>query len=57
MFWQKTNHPIELFSSKVIEQKIEYVENNPVVACIVDLPENFIYSSANKFSVLTVMSA
>jgi len=57
MFWQKTNHPIELFSSKVIEQKIEYVENNPVAACIVDSSENFIYSSASKFSVLTVIGA
>ena len=57
MFWQKTNHPIELFSSKVIDQKIEYIENNPVAACIVDSPENFIYSSASKFQPLTVMSA
>ena len=49
-FWQKTNHPIELFSSKVIQQKIDYIHQNPVEAGIVNEPQNFIFSSANPFS-------
>ncbi len=24
MFWQKTNHPIELYTNEVIDQKINY---------------------------------
>jgi|SRR6185437_10480072 len=46
MFWQKTNHPVELFSAKVMEQKINYIHNNPVEAGIVDSPEYYVYSSA-----------
>ncbi len=29
-FWQQHNKPIELWSSKVIEQKMNYIHNNPV---------------------------
>jgi len=31
-FWQQHNQPIELWSNKVIDQKIEYIHNNPVDA-------------------------
>lgn len=27
MFWQKTNHPTELFSADIIEQKVDYIHN------------------------------
>jgi putative transposase len=57
MFWQKTNYPIELFSSEVINQKIKYIENNPVAASIVDAPENYVYSSANKFYKLIILNS
>ncbi len=49
-FWQKTNHPIELFSAKVIQQKIDYIHQNPVETGIVNEAQNYIYSSANPFS-------
>ncbi len=31
-FWQHHNKPIELWSEKVIKQKIDYIHNNPVEA-------------------------
>ena len=48
-FWQQDNHPIELWSNSVIDQKIEYVHCNPVAAGIVEKPEEYIYSSARDY--------
>ncbi len=48
-FWQKTNHPTELFTNDVIDQKINYLHNNPAVAGIVSNVESYVYSSANMF--------
>lgn len=31
-FWQQHNKPIELWSEKVIKQKIDYIHNNPVAS-------------------------
>ncbi len=31
-FWQHHNKPIELWSEKVIKQKIDYIHNNPVAS-------------------------
>lgn len=47
--WQQDNHPIELFNSKVIHQKLDYIHNNPVKAGIVDKPEDYLYSSARNY--------
>lgn len=46
-FWQNGNHPIALYSNKVILQKVDYIHENPVRAGFVDDPTNFYYSSAN----------
>jgi putative transposase len=46
-FWQQTNHPTMLYSNGVIEQKNEYITQNPVNAGIVTAPEYYRYSSAN----------
>ena len=54
-FWQYTFHPILLYSNEVIKQKINYIHQNPVRAGLVNEPENYIYSSANKHSVLKVL--
>ncbi len=54
MFWQKTNHPIELFSPKVMNQKIDYIHNNPVETGYVSAPENYVYSSAYIFPKIEV---
>ncbi len=29
-FWQQDNHPIELTDNKMIDQKLDYIHNNPV---------------------------
>lgn len=56
MFWQKTNHPTELFSADIIEQKVDYIHNNPVIAGIVTEPNFYQYSSACLVSPLKVSS-
>ncbi len=47
--WQKGNHPIELFTPKVIRQKLDYIHHNPVNGNIVNLPEHYLYSSASNY--------
>lgn len=49
-FWQHHNKPIELWSNKVIEQKVDYIHMNPVVAGFVVSPEDWKYSSAIDFA-------
>ena len=46
---QVGNHPEILFSAKFIEQKLEYLHNNPVADEIVDEPEEYKYSSARDY--------
>ena len=55
-FWQHTNHPIELYNAEVIKQKINYIHNNPVKCGFVACPEHYLYSSANEFSEIKVLS-
>ena len=45
-FWQQDNHPVELDTNEMIDQRLEYLHNNPVVEQIVDEAEHYIYSSA-----------
>jgi REP element-mobilizing transposase RayT len=47
--WQDGNHPEILFSAKFMEQKLEYIHNNPVADEIVDEPEEYRYSSARDY--------
>ena len=49
-FWQYDNHPIELFSNKVMQQKLDYIHLNPVRAGFVDEPWHYRYSSAKDYS-------
>ena len=44
--WQSNNHPILLYSKKVILQKLQYVHLNPVRAGFVAQPQDWLYSSA-----------
>ena len=48
-FWQTDNHPIELYSTKVVRQKLNYIHNNPVRANWVHYPQHYIYSSASNY--------
>ena len=47
--WQDSNHPIELYTPKVIRQKLMYIHRNPVAAGIVDAPEHYLFSSASNY--------
>ncbi len=38
------------FSNKFIEQKLEYIHNNPVRAGIVEKPEEYRYSGAKDYA-------
>ncbi|CAM4025158.1 transposase [Flavobacterium antarcticum] len=49
-FWRHDNKPIELWSNEVIQQKIDYIHNNPVKEGIVFRPEDYKYSSASDYS-------
>jgi REP element-mobilizing transposase RayT len=49
-FWRHDNKPIELWSNKVIFQKIDYIHNNPVEEGLVFRAEDYIYSSAVDYS-------
>lgn len=50
MFWQHHNKPIELWSADVIQQKLDYIHRNPVVAGFVTQPEHWKYSSAVDYA-------
>jgi REP element-mobilizing transposase RayT len=49
-FWQQDNHPIELWDNYMMEQKLNYIHENPVIAGIVSKPEDYIYSSARDYA-------
>ncbi len=49
-FWRHDNKPIELWSNKVINEKINYIHNNPVEEALVYNPEDYVYSSARDYS-------
>lgn len=47
--WRQDNHPIELCTSQVTHQKLNYIHNNPVAAGFVESPEEYLYSSAKDY--------
>jgi putative transposase len=49
-FWQEGNHPIELFDNKIMQQKLDYVHDNPVEAGFVEKPEDWLWSSARDYA-------
>lgn len=49
-FWRHDNKPIELWSNKVIREKVNYVHNNPVEEGLVFRPEDYRYSSAVDYN-------
>lgn len=49
-FWQQHNHPVELWSLNVFQQKLNYIHNNPVKAGFVTNPVAWKYSSARNYA-------
>ena len=48
--WQDGNDAKEIFLTSFLEQKMDYIHNNPVRAEIVGNPEEYLYSSARDYS-------
>ena len=48
-FWQQHNHPTELWSPAVIQQKMDYTHDNPVEAGFVENGYEYLYSSARDY--------
>lgn len=43
--WSQDNHPIELYSAVIMDQKLNYIHNNAVKEGIVQNPEDYLFSS------------
>jgi len=48
--WTHENHAVELISNHFIQQKVNYIHNNPVKAGLVRNPEDYKYSSACSYA-------
>ncbi|NOQ27228.1 MAG: transposase [Bacteroidales bacterium] len=48
--WTHENHAEHIFSQKFIEQKLDYIHNNPIKAGIVANPQDYLYSSARNYA-------
>jgi putative transposase len=49
-FWQDGNEAKEIHSTEFLEQKLNYIHENPVKAEIVESAEEYIYSSAKNYA-------
>lgn len=49
-FWQQDNHAEELVTNKFLDQKLNYIHNNPVKDGWVEEPEHYLYSSARDYA-------
>ncbi|GMV99170.1 MAG: hypothetical protein AMXMBFR84_03090 [Candidatus Hydrogenedentota bacterium] len=47
--WQEGTHPQRIQGDEMLNQKVDYVHNNPVRRGYVDLPEHWRYSSARNY--------
>jgi len=52
-FWRDKSHPIELTSNEMIEERINYIHENPVRTGIVAKAEEYLFSSARNFADLS----
>ena len=48
-FWQQHNQPIELNTNELMQQKLDYIHNNPLVSGFVENPEDWLFSSARDY--------
>ncbi len=49
--WQDEYHPQLVYSDSVCYQKLEYMHNNPLRKGFVEMPEDWVYSSARNYAV------
>jgi hypothetical protein len=48
-FWLQHNKPTELNNHAIMDQKLAYIHNNPVVAGFTDREEAWLYSNARDY--------
>ncbi|WP_454802098.1 REP-associated tyrosine transposase [Mucilaginibacter phyllosphaerae] len=48
-FWQQNNHPVQLSTNEMMEQRLAYLHNNPVESGSVEYPPEYLYSSAKDY--------
>ncbi len=48
--WQSTSHPIECGETSILEQRIDYIHQNPVWAMIVANAEDYLFSSSVDYA-------
>ncbi|NOU46989.1 MAG: transposase [Bacteroidales bacterium] len=48
--WSHNNHPELLWSNEFIEEKVDYIHQNPVRTGIVLHPEEYLFSSAKNYA-------
>ena len=49
-FWQDKSHPIELSTTEMIEQRMNYIHENPVRSGVVAVSEDYLYSNARNYA-------
>jgi hypothetical protein len=49
-FWRQDIKPIEVYNNTVIDKKLDYLPNNPVIEGIVEQSEDYIYSSVRDYA-------
>ena len=49
-FWQEGSHPQRIVDEKMLQQKVDYIHNNPVHRGYVDVAEHWRYSSARNYA-------
>jgi putative transposase len=48
--WQDGNHPVQLDTKKMLEDRLNYLHQNPVKQGIVEREEDYVYSSAKDYA-------
>ena len=48
--WQDGNEAKEIVGNAFLDQKLNYIHQNPVRAEIVEEPEHYVYSSASPYA-------
>jgi REP element-mobilizing transposase RayT len=51
-FWQDGNQAKEISGNNFLEEKLDYIHNNPVEELIVSKPEEYLFSSARNYAEL-----
>ena len=49
-FWRQDNKPIEMANNQMMDQRLNYLHNNPVTAGIIEDETSYIYSSARDYA-------